>query len=382
MPNTHAIEIFSVSAGQRSPLHLRSNPDIIAGTLREFCFTPSGETAGCVLDGGLEIDFPPAQARDLASVLDVGVRLEIRGWSRHGAHGELHLDPLSISVLGRSGYFDLHAHPSTHGSETSLRTAAPSAEATSLIPTSSLPGPAVSDARSGLPAAAGTVPSPPRSARSDGTQRRAADTRERAAAQQQHAARSIEAAYDGLHRTQALVAYLAIIEFHQQAVGPMLLEASNTYERALSNYERNDFPVADEFAAACVDLIHSVELIVSRILRSDPAYPRVAPPPFFTHEGSLHATETNDELERVNHLLARIRWLLDNGTLPKEDKDQICKLAAWSGAFYDESRRYLQSGAFDEAFCLAGAAGAAAQSAEHVCRQDYIAHRAPVNIPR
>jgi hypothetical protein len=99
----------------------------------------------------------------------------------------------------------------------------------------------------------------------------------------------------------------------------------------------------------------------------------VAPPESYgTEPGAVEKLQL--DFSRVRRLVARIHWLLQNGTLPQEHKDQIRKIAAWSGMFYEQGRRLLANGAVVEASCLVSAAEAVAHSAEHVCKQDYIAH--------
>jgi hypothetical protein len=342
--------------------------EVINGTIREFVYTAAGVPSGFVIDGGMEVHFSPARALEAAPLLLLGARLEIRGVARSGASGEPHLDAVRITSLDCYRSVNLQQLPSSAESETPLRETAPSVESASLIPTlpdcataPSQPSPTRSPKRS-----PGHRPSPKRSS--------ARDARSRASNQQEAAAHAIQIAYDGFHRTQAVVAFLAILEFHEQALGPMLLEAKHTYEQACSNYLHNEFAVAAEFAAASVDLLRSVEVVISRVFRSEPTYPRLVAPPesYGTEPGAVEKLQL--DFSRVRRLVARIHWLLQNGTLPQEHKDQIRKIAAWSGMFYEQGRRLLANGAVVEASCLVSAAEAVAHSAEHVCKQDYIAH--------
>jgi hypothetical protein len=73
-------------------------------------------------------------------------------------------------------------------------------------------------------------------------------------------------------------------------------------------------------------------------------------------------------------VIARIHWLLENGTLPLDDRTQVRKILSWGDAFYREVRRCCQTGTVENAAELIQAASAAAHSAEHVCRKWYVTH--------
>jgi hypothetical protein len=342
--------------------------DVISGTIREFVYRRAGVPSGFVIDGGMEIHFSSLHALGAAPLLLLGARLEIRGVARSGSSGEPHLDAVSITNLDCHRSVNLHELPSSTESGTPLRETAPPVESASLIPTlpdGATPPSQPSLARSPKKSPA-QRPSPKRSS--------ARGARSRASNQQEGAARAIQIAYDGFHRTQALVAFLAILEFHEQALGPMLLEAKHTYEQACSNYLHNEFAVAAEFAAASADLLRSVEVVISRVFRSEPTYPRLVAPPegYGTEPEAVEKVQL--DFSRVRRLVARIHWLLENGTLPQEHKEQIRKIATCSGMFYEQGRRLLANGDEVEASYLASAAEAVAHSAEHVCKQNYIAH--------
>ncbi len=336
--------------------------EVINGTIREFVYTGAGVPSGFVIDGGMEVHFSPMRALDAAPLLLLGACLEIRGVARRGSSGEPHLDAVRITSHDGHRSVDLQELPSSTESGTPFRETAPPVESTSLIPT--LPDcatPPIQPSPTRLPKKSPAHrPSPKRSS--------ARGAPSRASNPQVAAAHAIQIAYDGFHRTQALVAFLAILEFHEQALGPMLLEAKHTYEQACSNYLHN------EFAVASADLLRSVEVVISRVFRSDPTYPRLVAPPegYGTEPEAVEKVQL--DFSRVRRLVARIHWLLENGTLPQEHKDQIRKIATWSGMFYEQGRRLLANGAVVEASCLASAAEAVAHSAEHVCKQDYIAH--------
>jgi hypothetical protein len=190
------------------------------------------------------------------------------------------------------------------------------------------------------------------------------------------AAAEIEHAYDSLHRIQAILAYLNIMKRQIYGMGQMHEEAKHTYEQALSRYAARDFEGAREFATASGCLSHVVEGTISRTLRSDTSYPSlVSPPP--EHKATCgDSSRVRDDLDAVEAVLSRIHWLMENGTLPLEDRSQVRKIASWGDAFYEQASRMFQHGSYEDAAELAQAAVDAAHSAEHICRNWYVAHGA------
>lgn len=186
----------------------------------------------------------------------------------------------------------------------------------------------------------------------------------------------IERAYDSLHRIQAILAYLKIVKRQVHGMSQMHGEAQHTYEQALLRHSSEDFEGALEFATASECLSRVVEGIISRTLRTDTSYPSlVSPPPEHTStsEGS---TGIQHDLATVEAILLRVHWLLRNGTLPVEDRTQVRKITAWSDAFYHQASRMYRHGSREDAAELAQAAVDAAESAEHICRNWYVAHAA------
>jgi len=188
------------------------------------------------------------------------------------------------------------------------------------------------------------------------------------------AAAGIERAYDGLHRIQAILAYLNIVKQQVPGISQFLDEAKHTYEQALSRHETQDFEGAREFAAACRCLSRVVEVVISRTLRSDACYPSlVSPPP--EHSSTFgESSRVQEDLKEVQSVLSRIHWLLERGTLPLEDRTQVRRIASWGDAFYQQTRRMYHSGSLEDAIELVEAANSAAHSAEHICRNWYVAH--------
>lgn len=187
------------------------------------------------------------------------------------------------------------------------------------------------------------------------------------------AQRGIEHAYDGLHRIQAMLAYLHVMKRQVPGVSQILDEAKHTYQQALSHYEAEDFEGALEFASASDCLSGVVEVVVSRTLRSDTSYPSLVPPPPKPSDLEGDLPSLDDELRELEAVIARIHWLLENGTLPLDDRTQVRKILSWGDAFYREVRRSYQTGTVEDAVEWIQAASAAAHSAEHVCKKWYIA---------
>jgi hypothetical protein len=188
------------------------------------------------------------------------------------------------------------------------------------------------------------------------------------------AAAGIERAYDGLHRIQAILAYLNIVKQRVPGISQFLDEAKHTYEQALSRHKAHDFEGAREFAAACRCLSRLVEVVISRTLRSDTSYPSlVSPPP--DHSNTFgESSRMREDLTEVQSILSRIHWLVERGTLPLENRTQVRRIASWGDAFYQQTRRMYRSGSIEDASELVEAANSAAHSAEHICRNWYVAH--------
>jgi hypothetical protein len=188
------------------------------------------------------------------------------------------------------------------------------------------------------------------------------------------AATGMERAFDGLHRIHAILAYLHIVKLHVPGIRQFLDEAKHTYEQALARYAAHDFEGAREFAAACQCLSRVVEIVISRTLRSDTSCPTMVPPPPQHPTTYGESAYLQDGLDEVESVLSRLHWLLVNGTLPLEDRTQVRRIASWGDAFYHETLRMYRSGSLEDARELVRAAHSAAHSAEHVCRNWYVAH--------
>ncbi len=187
------------------------------------------------------------------------------------------------------------------------------------------------------------------------------------------AAAGMERAYDRLHRIQAILAYLNIVKRQVPGISQFLDEVKHTYQQALARYEAQDFEGAREFAAACRCLSRVVDIVISRTLRSDTSYPSLVPPPPEHLTNCRSPSRVQDDLKEVEALLSRVDWLMENGTLPLGDRTQVKRIASWGNAFYQQTRRLYRRGLLDDASELLQAASFAAHSAEHICRNWYVA---------
>jgi hypothetical protein len=190
------------------------------------------------------------------------------------------------------------------------------------------------------------------------------------------AASALERAYDSLHRIQAILAYLNIIKRQVHGMSQMHEEARHIYEQALSRHVVQDVKGAFELATTCECLSRVVEGVISRTLRSDTSYPSLVPPPP-VHLGACQSPgRVPEELDALEAVLARVHWLLENGTLRLEDRTQVLRIAGWGDAFYQQARRRYQRGAHQDATELAQAGIDVAVAAEQVCRNWYVVRAA------
>ncbi len=190
------------------------------------------------------------------------------------------------------------------------------------------------------------------------------------------AARSIGQAYDSLHRIQAILAYLHIMKHRVPGISQFLDEAKHTYVQALTRFAASDLLSAKEFAEASESLSRVVEIVMTRTLRADSTLPSLVPPPPKHLDTSSEPNHVEENLAQAESVLARIRWVLEHGTLPSEDRAQVRKIASWGDAFYRQAQRTYRNAILEDASEFAQAALAGAYSAEHVCRKWYVKHPA------
>jgi hypothetical protein len=382
----------SDASDAKSAVMLRASTDredemeIVYGTIREVLAASDGEISGFVIDGGLEVQFPKDRARQVAALVPLGSRLEICGNPYRGPSGDPRIDAKFITNLDSKRSVNLQNSPPPNEPEMSSLCTPTSAEAASLAPPQD--GGKDETEKSLKRETSASVPAE-RSWQTNVQQANLASqtslkepargVRGQVRTDEDGAARSIELAYDGLHRSQALLAYVKIVDLQAPDVSQMFEESRHTYQQAVSSYQKQEYAVASEFAAASGELSRSVEVAVSRILRVDASSPTLVPYPPGNQPGVTSSSEAEVSLNRVGRLLARIHWLVNNGTLPSEDRSQVSRIASWSDVYYAKGRQSFQAGAIVEASYFINAAEALAHSAEHVCKQDYIAHVSATN---
>ncbi|MGA7852104.1 MAG: hypothetical protein WCA15_02190 [Candidatus Acidiferrales bacterium] len=361
--------------------------EIVYGKIREILPGIEGMMCGFVIDGGLEVNFPKDVAKRVSGVVALGSRLEICGHPFRGRSGEPRLDAEFITNLDLNRSINLHAAPPMDKPEVPSSSSPTSNEAAPLVPPArgrdkdkelsgsrqpKYPGPGSAEFgyQNALPA------KPPMYALPKDSPENSSKFSH---ADREGAARSIELAYDGWHRAQALMADVRVADLRSPDVSQLFQESKHTYQQAVSSYQRKDYAVAGEFASASGELSRSVEIVASTVLREESDSHATMSPPSEPHADVLNSAETQSGFARVGKLLARLHWLVQNGTLPNKDREQVRRIASWSEALYIKSQQSWKAGAFAEASYSISAAEAVAQSAEHICRQDYLARVSATN---
>jgi hypothetical protein len=350
----------------------------VNGTVTGFLRDTVGHVNGFVLDGELEIRFSADQLDLIAAIVTLGSRIEIGGDVQYSNDEQRVLSAAYITNLHSNRTTSLPA-PVCLGKPGMLSDGAPNRAA-------SLAHHHMEEEERPSGSGSQTETTPDiidlfleKVASEVGQSRHAPNEHSHQhllplpRAKKSDAAAEIEHAYDRLHRIQAILAYLNIMKRQVHGISQMHEEAKHTYEQALAQYGAQEFEGAREFATASRCLSRIVEGVISRTVRSDTTYPSLVPPPP-EHAGTCgDSTRVQDDLNEVAAVLSRIHWVLENGTLPLEDRAQVRRIAAWSDAFYQQARRMYQRGLEEDAIEFAQAASAAADSAEHVCRNWYVA---------
>jgi hypothetical protein len=353
----------------------------VDGKVSKFLYNASGILNGFVLGRGQEIRFwiSDANVGAVTETMTVGSRVEIQGDLQRNVAEEEYLQAALVTnldskrtaslpapvCLGKPGMLSNGA-PNTVASLAHLRIADPERQVGTGSPVDKAPG-AIAFylwGKASHPEQSASSPDQ-HSSGSDAVLTRATTS---------DAATGIERAFDGLHRIHAILAYLHIVTLHVPGIRQFLDEAKHTYKQALALYAAHDFEGAREFAAACECLSRVVEMVISRTLRSDTSCPTMVLPPPEHPTTSGESAYLQDRLNEVESVLSRLHWLLENGTLPLEDRTQVRRIASWGDAFYQQTRRMYRSGSLEDASELVRAAHSAAHSAEHVCRNWYVAH--------
>jgi hypothetical protein len=319
---------------------------VIHGRIQRFLRERAGEMTGFILAPGIEVRFPLGNSPHVSAIAQIGSYMEIHGWVCRGAGGKTQFHAIAIANFDSNQLVYLKEPP--HEPETPLSSTTTSTEVASLAP------PQRSQFASGPETLQLGV-----AALSHGSNR-------------QSAARGIDRAYDDLHRAQALLAYFRIMDIERPNVGQLLEGAKRSYEQALSVYLTQDFSAACELAATSSGLSLGVEIVISRSFRSSPNSPTLVPAPPSDEATSRDSMQVQDHLLRVQKLLSRIHWLLENGTMPSDDMEDAQKIAGWSKAFLQQARQLFRGGNVKDASDLTLAAEAIAQSAEHRCKKCYV----------
>ena len=351
----------------------------VSGWAREVLRNREGELSGILLDNGLEIQFPSALGHRAEEVINEGCRVEVEGrLEREEFSLGYVLQATVIKNLDSKVSATLPA-PKEEGK--------PGMQLTTPIATASL-APAASVTReeeANLSREGALVCSTPNQAPREEDSKTLTpgsffhrlvqdnDGQGQELARNE-SARSIGLAYDNLHRIQAILAYLHIMKHRVPGIGQFLDEAKHTYEQALSRFATGDFVGAKEFAEASGSLSRIVEIVMARTLRSDDTLPSLVPPPPDHLGASPEPQHVEEDLAQAETVLSRIHWILENGTLPSEERAQVRKIASWGDAFYKQAQHTYRGAVLEDAAEFAQAALAGAYSAEHVCRKWYVSH--------
>jgi hypothetical protein len=339
----------------------------VSGQIERFIEDPRGAMQGLVLDGGQVVRFPAEKAPCVARIVCVGSHVGIEGILHSDGSAEEYWEPFlivnfdskrSVTFLApnsqaRPGVLP-HNHPHPEASLVHPATPNPASHAEAPVdnevPSKKNPG---------------RFPAQPSSNLNTSWTVHSAESSLIATA-------DISRSYDALHRVQAILAYLHIMKRDVPGIGQLLDEAKHTYMQALSRYDSRSFVAASEFAAASASLVRVVEILISRAVRSDSSLPSLVPRP---PDSPSHATDSSDieeNLTEAESILSRVHWLLENGTLPLDDRTQVRRIASWSDAFYQQAQHSYRGTSQADASELAQAAVAAAHSAERVCRKWYV----------
>jgi hypothetical protein len=356
---------------------------VVSGRLSKFLRDQASQLIGFVLDRGQEVRFwlTDANVRAITKILTIGSRVEVQGDFHCERVGEEYFQAALVSNLDSKQTVSVLAPVRLD------KPGMPFDATPSKLASLAHPQALGSEGKNGLEPSGRksldaleaqleklATKSRPLSASYD---HRAKHNLLRPPATRNDAGTAIERAYDILQRLQAVLAYLQIMKRHVPGISQFLNESKHTYEQSLWRYEADDFEGAREFAAASAGLALVVEIIISRTLRSDTSYPSLVPPPPQHLAIFADSIQVQESLEQVENLLARIHWLMDNGTLPLEDRAQVRRIASWSESLYGQARRLYGTGSQEDATELLEAAYAAAGSAEHVCRKWYVSQSGP-----
>lgn len=352
--------------------------ELVSERVSKLLIDPDGDVKGMLLENSREIRFSSDLGPAVASIVEEGCRVRIVGIRRSDSFSDGYLQATLITNLD-SGQSAALPAPNQEG-KPGMRFITPR-ETASLAPTASASG----EGQHNLPCETTSLCSSPHEHVSDEDSKALTpgsffhrlpkgDGSKGAEFARNGSARSIGLAYDNLHRIQAILAYLHIMKHRVPGISQFLDEAKHTYEQALSRFATRDFAGAKEFAEASVSLSRIVEIVMARTLRSDDSLPSLVPPPPENRGAFPEPGKVEENLTRAETVLSRIHWVLENGTLPSDERAQVRKIASWGDAFYKQAQHRYSSAVPEDAAEFAQAALAGACSAEHVCRKWYVSH--------
>jgi hypothetical protein len=352
--------------------------EFVSGRVSKFLRDPDGDIKSMLLENGREIRFPPALGHLVYPIITEGSLVRIEGVPRSDDFPEGYLqaalimnkDSKQIAILPAPNQEGKSGMRSTTPSETASLAPADTASweeedgfgrKPTFVSMTPNQGPSEVDSKTLTPGSffhrllQDNDGKSPELARNE-------------------SARSIGSAYDSLHRIQAILAYLHIMKHRVPGISQFLDEAKHTYEQALARFATSDFAGAKELAEASGSLSRVVEIVMARTLRSDSSLPSLVPPPPDGVAASTEPEHVEENLAQAETVLSRIHWVLENGTLPSEDRAQARKIASWGDAFYKQAQHTYREAVLEDAAEFAQAALAGASSAEHVCRKWYLSH--------
>ena len=320
---------------------------IVTGRICRLLHNSSDKVNGFVLDSGVGVHFPPDCARSVLAIATVNSRVEVSGRIRSWHPQEAHVDADRIANLDSRKSASLYSSAPPQSPEVSAECPAPPNSAEPLAPLSDHSGPRFSE-HAGL--------------RLDAIRKGVTD--------------EIEHAYDRLHRTQVMLAYLKMIDQETGMVAQYSDEAKHTYVQALSRYQDRDFEGARELAAASNGLSRLVEILVSKAFHSITEHPKPVSPSLKRTCNGRDNEAVQHDLDRIEGLLARVQWVTQHGTMPSDDRAQVERLSSWGERLCRWARRLLEIGSTEDGTEFAQAADAAVYSAEHLCRKCYVTRTA------
>lgn len=309
------------------------------GIVERLLTNSTGEVNGLVLDNGRVITFRPEKAIEVLSIVNLGSRVEIQALVPDDGSGNSQLNVVIIVNLSSNESLTLCVLGPACARQVGADYPRPESVSTPLAPSLEMP----------------------------------AAERGKRFRTTEKVSDAIERAYDQLHRSHVILAFLKNTHQERSAVLAYLQEAERVYVQTLGRYQARDFEGARECASASYHLSRMVEILVSRAFHSaacgaDSAGANVSSSP----SPEDNRVETRNSLGRVERQLGRIRWVMENGTLPSDDRDQVQKLVSWSENLKKWACRLLDIGAGQEAGEFASAAQAAVDAAEHVCKKCYV----------